>query len=78
MHYVYLLQDANKKLYVGYSSDLRQRVKDHTYGKVSTTKSYDRVQLIWYGAFAEKGKALDFEKYLKEGSGHAFSRKHLI
>lgn len=78
MHYVYLLQDADKKLYVGYSADLKQRIKDHTYGKVSTTKSYEQADLIWYCAFSEKKRALDFERYLKKGSGHAFARKHLV
>ena len=78
MYYVYLLQDSNKKLYVGFSSDLKQRLQDHNNGKVSTTREYEEPRLIWYSAFANKKTALDFERYLKAGSGHAFARKHLI
>ncbi|MBI4088595.1 GIY-YIG nuclease family protein [Candidatus Kaiserbacteria bacterium] len=78
MYYVYLLQDERGELYVGYSSDLKKRIQDHTYKKVTTTKIYKGPLLIWYCAFKNKKAALDFEKYLKVGSGHAFARKHLV
>jgi predicted GIY-YIG superfamily endonuclease len=78
MHYVYILQDEQKKLYVGYSNDLKQRLKDHQYKKVATTSIYQEPSLIWYCAFTDKKGALDFERYLKAGSGHAFAKKHLI
>jgi len=78
MHYVYILRDTAGKLYFGYSSDLRQRIRNHTRGEVATTKTYREPRLIWYCAFINKKQALDFEKYLKAGSGHAFAKKHLI
>jgi predicted GIY-YIG superfamily endonuclease len=78
MHYVYILQDEQEKLYVGYSGDLKKRLQDHRYKEVATTKIYKKPKLVWYCAFLNKKTALDFEKYLKAGSGHAFSRKHLI
>ena len=78
MYYVYILRDSNSKLYVGYSADLKQRMKNHITGHVSTTQGYDELRLIWYSAFIDKDAALKFERYLKEGSGHAFARKHLV
>ena len=78
MHYVYILQDAVDKLYFGYSNELKQRIGNHARGEVSTTKTYREPRFIWYCAFTNKKKALNFEKYLKAGSGHAFARKHLI
>lgn len=78
MYYVYILQDERDKLYVGYSSDLKERLKDHQYKAVATTKIYKEPRLAWYCAFQDKKAALDFEKYLKAGSGHAFARKHLV
>jgi len=78
MYYVYILQDDNKKLYVGYSHDLKTRMRYHQSGNVSTTKTYKEPKLVWYGAFGDKKRALDFERYLKVGSGHAFAGKHLI
>ncbi|MDP2655357.1 MAG: GIY-YIG nuclease family protein [bacterium] len=78
MHYVYLLQDEQEKLYVGYSGDLKKRLYDHKSKRVNTTRVYKEPVLIWYCAFKNKKVALDFEKYLKVGSGHAFMRKHLL
>jgi len=78
MHYVYILQDEQKKLYFGYSGDLKKRIQDHLYKEVTTTRIYKKPLLVLYCAFREKKTALDFEKYLKAGSGHAFARKHLI
>jgi predicted GIY-YIG superfamily endonuclease len=78
MYYVYLLQDETKKLYVGYSENLKQRLREHIGGQVNTTKVYKAPRLVWYCAFENKKRALEFEKYLKVGSGHAFVRKHLV
>ncbi|KKR91135.1 MAG: hypothetical protein UU42_C0021G0002 [Candidatus Woesebacteria bacterium GW2011_GWA1_41_13b] len=35
-------------------------------------------KLVWYCAFENKGKAEDFELYLKSGSGKAFVYKRLV
>ena len=78
MHYVYILKDESGKLYVGYSSNLRKRLRYHHYGMVQTTKGYSDSRLVWYCGFIDKKKALDFERYLKVGSGHAFARKRFI
>jgi len=34
--------------------------------------------LVWYCAFGDKFKALEFEKYLKSHSGRAFGKKRLF
>ena len=34
-------------------------------------------EIITYVAFTDKYKAYNFEKYLKMGSGRAFSKRHL-
>ncbi|MDD3531441.1 MAG: GIY-YIG nuclease family protein [Candidatus Pacebacteria bacterium] len=78
MYYVYLLQDAVGKSYVGYSHDLKRRLNEHERGMVDTTSVYKKSKLIWYCAFASKKKALDFEKYLKAGSGCAFAKRHFV
>ncbi len=78
MHYVYILRDSVGQLYVGYSDNLKKRLQYHLRGDVKTTQKYQGAKLIWYCAFANKKKALYFERYLKAGSGHAFARKHLV
>lgn len=78
MHYVYILKLRSNGLYVGYSSDLKQRIKDHNRGIVKTTKNLRPVKLVYYSAFLSKHKATAFEIYLKSSSGFAFRNKRLI
>lgn len=78
MYYVYILQLCDKSLYIGYSSDLKSRIKTHNEGSVSSTKNFRPLKLIYYSSFMSKKKAMDFEQYLKTGSGFAFRNKHLV
>lgn len=78
MYYVYILQLRDKTLYIGYSSDLKQRVATHQKGEVSQTRNLRPLKLVHYSAFVSKLKALHFEKYLKTNSGFAFRNKRLI
>ena len=78
MYYTYILY--NKQIntyYVGYSSNLKERMLDHKQKQVTTTENGGYI-LVWYSAFTSKIKALSFEKYLKSSSGHAFRKKHLL
>lgn len=63
---------------MGYSSDLKERIKAHINGEVSQTKPFRPLYLVYYCAFISKKKALDFEKYLKSGSGFSFRNKHFL
>ena len=76
-YYVYVLRLRNNKYYVGYSSDLRTRLKDHQRRKVQSTKNLTP-ELTFYAAFKNRRKAQGFEKYLKSSSGFAFRNKRLI
>jgi len=78
MFYTYILKLSDGSLYVGHSSDLKQRLKYHKSHRVNTTKNSKSIKLIFYVAFINELKAIRFEKYLKEGSGFAFRNKHLI
>ncbi len=79
MHYVYLLRSlsAPKQTYVGCTSDLKDRLQIHNSGGSSHTSKYAPWELVTYLAFADKQKAIDFEAYLKTGSGQAFANKRL-
>lgn len=77
MYYTYILQLKDKTYYHGYSDNLKERIKDHQGGTVSSTKNLRPFTLIFYAAFSSKKKALDFEAYLKTQSGFAFRNKHL-
>jgi putative endonuclease len=78
MFYVYILQLSDKSYYIGYSSNLKERMKDHQEGSVESTTNLRPAKLIFYCAFISQKKATDFEKYLKSSSGFAFRNKRLI
>lgn len=78
MYYVYILRLIDGSIYIGYSTNLKQRIQEHQWGLVESTKNLRPIKLIFYSAFESKNKAAEFEKYLKTGSGFAFRKKHLI
>jgi predicted GIY-YIG superfamily endonuclease len=79
MHYVYLLKSQShpSEEYIGQTPDLRVRIAAHNSGTSSHTRKFRPWQLKAYVAFAEKERAVAFEKYLKSGSGRAFAKRHL-
>lgn len=79
MYYVYIIRSVKHgSFYVGSTSNLKERLRDHNQRTVKTTKVGVPYILVWYCGFVNRLKALDFEKYLKNGSGFAFRNKHLI
>lgn len=79
MFYVYILQSQkDKSYYTGITENLSERLKSHNWHTVKTTKSKTPYEIVWFCAFIDKNKAVDFEKYLKSGSGIAFRNKHLL
>lgn len=79
MYYVYLIKSKNSpdQVYVGYTTDLKERLKVHnSSGSVHTAK-YKPWTLQTYVAFSTKTQALEFEKYLKSHSVRAFAQKSL-
>ena len=65
MYYVYILKDQVGKLYVGYSSDLKQRLRSHRQGSTYTTARMDTPTLIYYEACTEENLARQREAKLK-------------
>ena len=78
MFYVYILKTSEGSYYVGYTKNLDRRIKEHITGNVSTTKGKKLVKLVCAIMFSSKKKAIEFEKYLKTGSGIAFRNRHLV
>ena len=49
----------------------------HNDGSSTYTARYKPWKLVTYLAFSDKQKAITFESYLKNGSGHAFAKRRL-
>lgn len=79
MYYTYILKNyVSDRYYIGYTPDLKNRLRKHKSGKVISTKSNLNYELEWYCAFKTRLQALMFEKYLKTGSGIAFMKKRFF
>ncbi len=77
MYYVYVLQEIrNHKLYIGFSSDLKTRIKAHSTKQVKSTQTGE-YELIYYEAYLNKKDALGREKFLKGGSGRKYINKQM-
>jgi predicted GIY-YIG superfamily endonuclease len=79
MWYVYILRSIEfpDQEYTGATEDPKQRLSDHNAGRSPHTAKFKPWKLIWYCAFPDKYKAIEFEKYLKSHSGRAFAKKRL-
>ena len=79
MYYVYLLRSLknSSKTYIGYTTNLEERLETHNSGGSIYTQLDRPWKLVMYLAFDSEQKALEFEKYIKVGSGYAFAKKRL-
>ena len=60
MYYVYVLKHGkDEELYIGYTEDLKRRLKEHRAGKTN-------VDLVYYEAYKDKHDATQREVQLKQ------------
>lgn len=80
MYYVYLIESINypETLYVGYSTDINQRLETHNSGGSIHTAKFRPWKLVMYLAFEDQVTAKEFEVYLKSQSGRAFLKKRFV
>ena len=78
MFYVYVLMSLeDKKLYIGCTENLKNRMKAHNSGQVELTRKRLPVELIYYEACLDKKDAFHREKYLKTTYGRRYLRNRL-
>ena len=67
MWYVYLLQSKKSgNTYIGFSSDLRSRVREHNRGGVKATRKGCPWRLVYYEAYESEKLARVRERMLKQ------------
>ncbi len=77
-YYVYvLLSEKDNLFYTGYTSNLKERLKQHEEGKVHSTKHRLPLKLIYFEGCINQQDATRREKYLKSGSGKIYLRSRL-
>ena len=78
MFYVYYLQSLShsNRTYIGYTSNLKQRIADHNAGKSVYTKDFKPWRIIGFLCFDSELKAIRFEKHLKSHAGRIFLKPY--
>ena len=77
-HYVYVLKsNKDKKLYTGYTKNLKLRLEEHNKGRVDSTNDRRPLKLIYYEACLNQQDATHREKYLKTHLGKMFLKNRL-
>lgn len=66
MYFVYILKSKkSKRLYLGYTNDIRKRLKEHNQGLAKSTKPYIPWQIVYYEAYLSEKEARHREHNLK-------------
>jgi predicted GIY-YIG superfamily endonuclease len=79
MKYVYILRSLRdpRRRYVGAATDLERRLAQHNAGESVHTSKFTPWKVSVVIRFERDDRAEAFERYLKSGSGRAFSKRHL-
>jgi len=76
-YYVYVLENKEKDIYIGYTNDLRKRLQEHNHKKNKSTKHGAPWGLIHYEAYRNKDDATRREKYMKTSQGNRLIKRML-
>ena len=82
MFYTYVLDCTNSKSgyrerYVGWTEDLQKRVIEHQAKGTKSTKSFDKINLIYFEACINKTDPIRRERQLKTGFGRGYIKRRL-
>ncbi|MDO8668611.1 MAG: GIY-YIG nuclease family protein [bacterium] len=78
MYYTYVLRSKkDRKLYTGFTENLKLRFEQHQKGLVESTKLRWPFELIYYEACLSKKDATHREKYLKTTYGKRYLKSRL-
>jgi putative endonuclease len=78
MFYTYVLESLkNEELYLGYTNDLKRRLKEHNQGLNILTKKYLPWNIIYYEACLNKEDAVRRERYFKTTQGRRLLKRRL-
>ena len=76
MYFVYVLQSAkDKSYYIGYTSNIEERLWEHNEGRTGYTKLKRPWNLVHQEVFSTRKEAMQREKYLKSLKNVAYLKK---
>ena len=78
MFYVYILfSKKDKKFYIGFTNNLKRRIKEHYDGQVISTSKRRPLILVMYEAYILESDARARERFFKTTRGKMQLRKQL-
>jgi len=73
MYSVYVLRSLKDgRRYIGQTEDLQQRLRDHSAGRVTSTRNRRPFVLIYFESMMLREDALKREKYFKSAAGRNY------
>ena len=67
LYFVYVLQNSEGRLYVGFTTDLERRVRQHQEDKGGWTSGRGPWELVHHESFSDRVEAMRRERNLKRG-----------
>jgi len=78
MYYLYILESVNhQKTYVGSTTDVDRRLREHNKGKSSFTSRFKPWKVVYTEKLESYTKSRQREKFYKSGAGRRFIAKLL-
>jgi len=75
-YYIYILRSlVDKSYYIGYTTDLDRRLKEHNEGESRYTRKKIPWEVVYYEEYEDKGEAIRREKFLKRQRNREFYRR---
>ncbi|MEK9158121.1 MAG: GIY-YIG nuclease family protein, partial [Patescibacteria group bacterium] len=68
-HYVYVLENKDKELYIGYTENIEKRLLEHNQGRNKSTKLGRPWHVVYCEASLHANDAKRRERYLKTNQG---------
>jgi putative endonuclease len=78
MFHVYVLRNPDGRLYIGSTSELDARVRQHQAGEAGWTRMHGPWELVHTEAFATLAEAVRRERQLKGGRANSELRRRLL
>lgn len=78
MYYVYvLLSKKDGNFYIGYTANLKERVKMHNKGQITSIKNRLPFELVYFEASFNQKDSLTRERYLKTTYGRRYIKNRI-
>ena len=77
-YYNYVLRSLkDKRFYIGFTTNLKARLAEHSKGNVKSTKHRRPFILVYYEVSFNSESAIHREKYLKTTYGHRYLKNRI-